>query len=274
MAITGLSLDKLSQVHWIVKGFFALSLLSSLMAVYYATTQQRAFGQLIKATQVRRWIRGRDSKALGRAPTYKGEFLFRFCKRIGVSESTRLFRLSQLSTLSNLPNGGHGDPADFKPTSSDLESMENEIIIQCFTPSVASVITISAPQVLLATSLLSLLVGLGMYFAYLWTRNLDAGAGEHHSRNVMAFYLAALVACVGVYSISRFIQDEEETLEGIWLLEFFEGFKGRNPNIVRQWGLTTESHIAGNNMTTNEDAVVIDANKSPPDAIVSVDQAV
>ncbi|ELR07678.1 hypothetical protein VC83_03727 [Pseudogymnoascus destructans] len=58
IAITGLSLDSLSQTHWVARGAFVLILTSSLMAVYYATTQQRMLGRLLQAEQVGLWIRG------------------------------------------------------------------------------------------------------------------------------------------------------------------------------------------------------------------------
>ncbi|CZS93649.1 uncharacterized protein RAG0_03831 [Rhynchosporium agropyri] len=52
IAITCLSLDNLSHTHWIVKAFFVFSITSSLIAVYYASTQQRVMGRLLQAKQV------------------------------------------------------------------------------------------------------------------------------------------------------------------------------------------------------------------------------
>jgi hypothetical protein len=52
IAITGLSLNFLSQTHWVARTCFVLSLTFALMAVYYSTTQQRTLGRLLKAKGV------------------------------------------------------------------------------------------------------------------------------------------------------------------------------------------------------------------------------
>ncbi|EDO01032.1 predicted protein [Sclerotinia sclerotiorum 1980 UF-70] len=59
IAITGLSLESLNQTHWIAKSSFVMSLTFALVAVYYSVAQQRILGRLIKAKDVRNWIRGR-----------------------------------------------------------------------------------------------------------------------------------------------------------------------------------------------------------------------
>ncbi|KIM98299.1 hypothetical protein OIDMADRAFT_90904, partial [Oidiodendron maius Zn] len=188
IAITGLSLNNLSQTHWIVKASFVFSLTSSLIAVYYATTQQRVMGRLLQAKQVRGWIRGR-------LPVQKGDSLW----QLKISSKFRC------------------DPADYRPITSDPAKILFEIRDQCFTPSVASVITISAPQILLSASLFALLLALGMYFGFVWTRNLDADAGKDSSRNLLIFYLITLTLCFVVYSVSRLIQDDDARSEGVIL---------------------------------------------------------
>ncbi|TGO42753.1 hypothetical protein BHYA_0005g00180 [Botrytis hyacinthi] len=59
IAITGLSLDSLNKTHWMAKSCFVMSLTFSLASVYYSLTQQRILGRLIRAKDVRHWIRGR-----------------------------------------------------------------------------------------------------------------------------------------------------------------------------------------------------------------------
>jgi hypothetical protein len=64
-------LNALSQTHWVARACFVLSLTFALMAVYYATTQQRTLGRLLKAKDVRLWIRGgnRQSEAARLVPS-------------------------------------------------------------------------------------------------------------------------------------------------------------------------------------------------------------
>ncbi|PMD43178.1 hypothetical protein L207DRAFT_484329 [Hyaloscypha variabilis F] len=57
IAITALSLASLDQVHWIARGLFTFSLVSSIMAVYYASDQYRILGRYLRGNDVRTWIR-------------------------------------------------------------------------------------------------------------------------------------------------------------------------------------------------------------------------
>ena len=104
---------------------------------------------------------------------------------------------------------------------------------QYFTPSISSVITISAPRILQSTSLLSLLLELGMYFGFVWTRRLDVDAGIDGSRNVLIFYLTALTVCFRIYSVSRLSQDNEEITERMIILGYIKDFVENHANITR-----------------------------------------
>ncbi|KAI0546700.1 hypothetical protein F4679DRAFT_556740 [Xylaria curta] len=61
VAITALSLDNLSQAHWIARSFFILSLVSAVIAVYAASTEYRIFCRCISAEDIRVWIKGSPS---------------------------------------------------------------------------------------------------------------------------------------------------------------------------------------------------------------------
>jgi hypothetical protein len=63
----------------------------------------------------------------------------------------------------------------------------------CFTPSVASVVTMSAPQILLSTSLFTLILGIGVYFGFIWTRHIDIYAQDGYGRNMMATFLVSSI---------------------------------------------------------------------------------
>lgn len=174
--------------------------------MYYASTQQRVIGRLLQAEQVRGWIRGL-------LPAQRGKSLWQL-------KRSHKFR---------------GDPIDLITlASSDGEHLTPKIIMeQCFTPSISSVITISAPQILLSTSLLSLLLGLGMYFGFVWTRRLDVDAGIDGSKNVLIFYVTALSVCFGIYSVSRLIQDDEDRTERMILLGYVKDFVESHADITR-----------------------------------------
>lgn len=127
------------------------------------------------------------------------------------------------------------DPEDYRPTLRDRKGIITEVTEKCFTPGVTSVITISAPQILLSWSLLSLLLGIGLYFGFIWTRNLDTNAGPGDSRNIMIVYLVSVVVCFIVYSASRLIQDDDTTPERTILFEYVAEYVVTHSNVASQW---------------------------------------
>ncbi|KAI1733513.1 hypothetical protein F4680DRAFT_454888 [Xylaria scruposa] len=62
-------------------------------------------------------------------------------------------------------------------------------------PSVASVITISAPFALMVVALNSILVGFGLWLGFVWTRNLDSDSYRGDSRAVFITYIVGLGIC-------------------------------------------------------------------------------
>jgi hypothetical protein len=95
-----------------------------------------------------------------------------------------------------------------------------ESSLQQLLPSAASVLTVSAPNMLLSASLNAFLVGLGVYFGYVWTRNLDESAGPSASRAVFIVYVIGLALCYGIYSLSSLVaSDQSHTSEWDVLLD-------------------------------------------------------
>lgn len=141
IAITALSLSNLSQVHWVARGFFTFSLVSAIIAVYYASDQYRILGRQLNSEDVRIWLR----------------------------------------------NDKHSQIRE-----KEAKSM----------PSIAAVLTISAPNMLLSASLNSFLLGFGIYLAFIWTRDLDSAAGNIGSREIFFTYVASLTVCYGIYALS------------------------------------------------------------------------
>ncbi|KAL8949413.1 MAG: hypothetical protein Q9183_007606 [Haloplaca sp. 2 TL-2023] len=66
IAITALSLDGITTVHWIVRGFFASSLVLGLLSVQFAVMQQRTMGNLHKPSSIRAWLLANSSNDLSR----------------------------------------------------------------------------------------------------------------------------------------------------------------------------------------------------------------
>jgi hypothetical protein len=94
-----------------------------------------------------------------------------------------------------------------QPTETTLRYPKS--LLQQFLPSAASVLTVSAPNMLLSASLNAFLVGLGVYFGYVWTRNLDESAGSSASRAVFIVYVIGLALCYGIYALSSLVASDQ-----------------------------------------------------------------
>lgn len=64
-------------------------------------------------------------------------------------------------------------------------------------PSAASVIAVSASTRLLAISVLSFLIGFGVYLGLVWKGDLDTAATQGDSRAVFIVYIVVLLLCLG-----------------------------------------------------------------------------
>jgi hypothetical protein len=272
IAITGLSLNNLSQTHWVAKGSFVLSMTFALMAVYYATTQQRTLGRLIKAKDVRLWIRGgnRQSEVGRLVPSlhdivikFRGYLQARFDiaseqPREGPRVQISIFSLFWLpsaiwedqiradrqprSTLQLRFDFVSSDPDDFTPDLSNIKDVKGSIMYHCFTPSVASVVTISAPQMLLSSSLALVLIALGIYFCSVWTLNLDQTVEPNDNRKVFITYLVGLGIAGLAYSISQLFQNDDKRSERQIVEGYLDEYLASHPEAVARWGLDS-THI-------------------------------
>ncbi|MCJ1470555.1 hypothetical protein MMC07_009201 [Pseudocyphellaria aurata] len=72
-----------------------------------------------------------------------------------------------------------------------------------FMPQPSSVITISAPRLLLSTSLYSFLIGLGVYVVGVYLEELDDEADPNDSLNIWYTYIISFGVCQLIYSISN-----------------------------------------------------------------------
>ncbi|TLD30016.1 hypothetical protein E2P81_ATG06669 [Venturia nashicola] len=273
IAITGLSLNGLSQAHWTAKGFLVFSLTSALMAVYYATTQQRALGRVLRAKQVREWIRGHAVvRARGKSRTVNfklkdgilgflvemrsdtipaplGDLWKSIREAVQTAEGKWPQKLSDYdwNAIMKALEVWRQPPRELLPCDPrDLDVSQVHLLTtpgflrrKCFTPSVLSVITISAPQMLLSASLLTLLVGFGVYLGFTWTRKLDTLAALHDSRNVFIMYLVGLGVCIFVYSISRIVQETDLRTEHQILEDHVKEYvTTQKASLETAWGVT------------------------------------
>lgn len=78
-------------------------------------------------------------------------------------------------------------------------------------PAVSSILTISAPVMLLSTSLNSFLAGFGVYLGLSWAKSSSDDANTADSRNVFLVYIIGLGVCYGIYALSAMISQGQHT---------------------------------------------------------------
>lgn len=86
-----------------------------------------------------------------------------------------------------------------------------KLLVRSLAPAPSSVLTVSAPGLLLSASLCFLLVGFGVYLGFMWTRALDDLAGSNDNREVFIIYVVSLIFCYGLCSMSDAAHDRQAT---------------------------------------------------------------
>lgn len=118
------------------------------------------------------------------------------------------------------------------------ERLPSKLLVSCFRPDVSAVITMSAPQALLSTSLFALLSSLCVYLGFVWAHDLDPETShEHDSRNVFVVYIISLSICLVIYTLSMLIQDDDKRSEDVILNQYMVDWlqNPRNRIVVDQW---------------------------------------
>ncbi|TID22352.1 hypothetical protein E6O75_ATG11146 [Venturia nashicola] len=250
IAITALSLEGLSRAHWLAKGLFLFSLVDALMAVYYATTHQRSMGRLLHPQQVRSWIRGGVGPK--EAPGHICPLFTRASmdgKDLVDAKDVQLLLAECVSRTMDFALQSHGIQLDLSPCDPQyLNSTHAKMLItspltlrhKCFTPSVASVIMISAPQALLTASLFSLLMALFIYRGFKCVDETDGLYGPYGDRNVFIMFIVGLIVCILAYSTSGLIQDRDAQSEERTLDCYMSDWAKRNALLLSIWGLRAE----------------------------------
>src|SRR6266480_5044184 len=204
VAMTSLTLPFLSQIHWIARAFFIVSVISGCLAVYFAVMTQKTVAMLYTARETRAWLSG---------PLLNSSLrIIRNCEPI----------LDQyLSTEPEQPLTG-------------LEHMENmRRALVTRNPSIYAVMVMGIPAFILNVSLGALLAGLGAYLGSIWMRQLDTQAGPNDSRNVFIFYIVGMFTMIATYFIPIALKDDETKQQGVRkrILPKLDRLKSRHQSI-------------------------------------------
>ncbi|KAL4767032.1 hypothetical protein BDW60DRAFT_200966 [Aspergillus nidulans var. acristatus] len=213
ITVTALSLRDVRQTSWVTEALFALSLTTSLSAVFYSTREYINMTQLLTGTQVRQWIRG-----------VRVNFIL---------ESDRCFEVCEPNTLNIDTLMGE-----------DEEDRKQEIEHRCFVPSVSAVIGVSAPVLMLLVSVTTLLIGFGVYFGRIWKGHLDEGRGKNESKNVFIVFIVGLVVSVFFYLSGEFLCNEHTGTEDVIIHESLEEYLDNNPAKAQEWGLHVDRELS------------------------------
>jgi hypothetical protein len=208
------------------------------MAVFYASRQQRTMGRLLTARQVRRWIRGGGAYLeQGHSP-----LLHWAQKRMEGAIKHNTTAVNSLSVMRSLNRQSLlRDPDELKLDSSMWSNAEPRIlkryiIYSCFLPAETSVITLSAQQLLLNLSLLTLLLALFLYLESTWWNELDDG-GVSSALDIFIGYIMAVLFCFLVYSITSFTRTVDVRNELGIIDGYLQECVTEHPDVVEKWGV-------------------------------------
>ncbi|CAH0015962.1 unnamed protein product [Clonostachys rhizophaga] len=172
VAMATLALPNLSQTHWVARSCWISSLITSLLAVYFATSQAWTISQLTSEKDLRRWVRNTDDAG---------------------NDGIRLWMAL---------NDNDNDNDD----NQNEEEEQSEQLLAGLAPALSSTITVSAPSLLLSSSLLLLLAGMSVFLGFVWSRDLDVDAGVGDSKSVFVVYVVVLgvsLASTGVFALGQ-----------------------------------------------------------------------
>ncbi|KAL4959998.1 uncharacterized protein BDV14DRAFT_211945 [Aspergillus stella-maris] len=174
IAITAFELSDIQSVHWTARGCFAVSLVSSIISVYYASKQHKILGRCLGAPDIKKWIRGKPLSAF-----------------------TSSRKNTHSSSTSNLTGTLELQPDDNPEADGQVQL-----------PSIAAVLTISAPVFLLSTAVYAFLSGLGVYLGFVWKSNLGSSS-QGDNLAIFITYIVALMVCHTLYALSRVVAGEQ-----------------------------------------------------------------
>jgi hypothetical protein len=198
IAMTSLMLPRLDETHWTTTAFFVVSLVSGLLAVYFAVMIQGVIGGLYRAEHIRLWLS---------VPAASKGYLRAIEKKV--------------SSMREHHGATNTEPGEYSI------ARLREALTPVPIPSIYSALLLIMPGLMLNISISTLLTALGLYIGFVWTRELDTAAGPHDWRNVFIFYIIGAVVMICFYFVPSALKDDEikSHMSLIRALERIEGTK-------------------------------------------------
>ncbi|KAL8783856.1 MAG: hypothetical protein Q9213_004346 [Squamulea squamosa] len=120
-------------------------------------------------------------------------------------------------------------------------------------PSLPAVLILSAPFVAVKISIMCLLCGLAIYQGFMWTRNLDANAGQHDNRDVFITFIVGTLACMFFCSV-------------VFAAKGTSGTPEDRTGRTMSWNSSSRREEAVQDMTEQVAMTALDPSMAPPTA--------
>lgn len=191
--MTSLTLPYLSKTHWVSRALFIVSVISGSLSVYFCVMTQKIIGTQYTPHEIRHWLTAPLPQSILPELYYFEHKLADVAEKAGDGNV-------------NAEIAPHIESGDFERLKANLTTK---------TPSILSVLVLSVPAFMLNISLSALLIALGIYLGFIWTRNLDTDAGLHDSRNVFIFYIVGVFSMIAVYFIPNALKNSEDRHQAV-----------------------------------------------------------
>lgn len=238
-----MSLPNLSQSHWVARAFFVTSLISGCFSVYFSCRAQKSVGALYDPSELKNWLTRRNSVPLSVWGIRK--------------------RLKQLEKLENISNKtGTGFSLGDEVEKGLLEDF-NHLQEWQRSSSLWSAFILQAPFSYMQLSLGSFVLGLGIYLGFVWTRDLDQGAGPNDSRKIFVVFILVVVFCIYFY-VTPALYKEIEVLP----VKRWKDYQDRLSDFAARQGAYVKGHptppsIAGSDDITSAPGASTNPKKTP-----------
>lgn len=202
VSITALSLPRLHEAHWTAQGAFITSLVTGSFSVYLSCVAQRYLSGLYRPEDVNSW--------LSRPSTTSD--LLKFEKELED-------RLLQKPSLDPTERG-----VEVEKIRAFLENRRWKVA------SFHSTVMLITPARLLRSSIGSFIIGLGIYLAYVYAKDLNPISDREGARAVLICYLICFFGCCMRFYGSRNLKELETAPLRRWM-RMIE--KKSTPNLTR-----------------------------------------
>lgn len=166
VAITAMSLEDMSSVHWIAKAAFVVSLAAGALSVFFACILQQRISSLFGLSDIKDWmIKPANLEAL------------KFANHI----------------LDARPVRNANQPISEEEPWQELENQITQIVKESrwVQASFNTALMIKVPALLLHWSVVAFLVGLGVYLGSFWDKSLGAAPSRGDSLGILVAYIIA-----------------------------------------------------------------------------------